>query len=193
MATNEERSRQTRGRILTAAFECIYEKGYSRTTTTEVIRLAEVSRGALLHHFPTREALLAAAVEEVFARQLENFRIAFADFPEEGRAEATIDLLWSIVRGPPYYVWLELVVAARTDPKLLAEVRGVMARFGAMVDAVYQEFFPETEETDPDHNLAPGFAFALINGLAFDRIHADEDSVLKILGVLKRLARELER
>ena len=63
MATKrDDQRRETRGRIVDAAVRSFVENGYAATTALGVQRDAGVSRGALLHHFPTSEALSAAAV-----------------------------------------------------------------------------------------------------------------------------------
>ena len=46
----------------------LIEQGTARTTTLEVQRRAGVSRGALLHHFPTVAQLLSATVGELVRR-----------------------------------------------------------------------------------------------------------------------------
>src|SRR5690349_12447170 len=57
-----------RQRLLDAAVECLIELGVAATTTLAVQRRAGTSRGALLHHFPTHAALLAASVAELVKR-----------------------------------------------------------------------------------------------------------------------------
>ena len=59
--TQAERSATTQGKLLVAALECLVEHGYGGTTTTLVAERAGVSRGAQLHHYPTRAALVAAS------------------------------------------------------------------------------------------------------------------------------------
>ena len=54
----QERSRATQARLLEATVECLVEHGWSGTTTTVVAERAGVSRGAQLHHYPTRAALV---------------------------------------------------------------------------------------------------------------------------------------
>src|SRR6195952_4880302 len=63
----EERTRVMRQRLLDATFECLVEHGFSGTSTTLVSRRAGVSRGAQLHHFPTKNDLVLAAVEPLSA------------------------------------------------------------------------------------------------------------------------------
>src|SRR4029450_5698931 len=99
--TQEERSAATRARLLDATLECLAELGYARTTTTEIAERGGVSRGAQLHHFP----------------------------PDAERPPPAVDLLWSMVAGPTFHAWLELVVAARTDEQLKPKVTALTARF----------------------------------------------------------------
>ena len=193
MATNVERTRAARTRILNAAFQSLVDVGYGRTTTNAVMRRAEISRGALLHHFPTRERLLGAAVEHVFERRLGDFRAAFAELDSQAadRPREAVRLLWRIVSGPTYYAWLELVVAARTDEVLLAEVRAVMDRFQGLIDATFLELFPPGDSAGPDHLAGAAFAFATLNGLAVDRIYQSEEAVAPVRLRLEELSHEV--
>ena len=54
-----------RQRLLEATVECLVEHGWSGTSTTLVSQRAGVSRGAQLHHFPTKNDLVVAAVEHL--------------------------------------------------------------------------------------------------------------------------------
>ena len=63
--SQDERTAQTRARVLDAVLGCLVERGYAGTTTTAVAARAGVSRGAQLHHYRTRAALVAAAVEHL--------------------------------------------------------------------------------------------------------------------------------
>ncbi len=62
--SRQSRAEITRDRLLSATLESLHERGYSGTSTQEVCRRAGVSRGTLLHHFPTRIDLLCAARTE---------------------------------------------------------------------------------------------------------------------------------
>src|SRR5277367_4995704 len=77
--TQRERSEAMRGRLLEATIDCLYELGYSRTTTIEVAARAGVSRGAQLHHFPTKKRLVTIAVRHLLSKRIEEFRLAFSD------------------------------------------------------------------------------------------------------------------
>src|SRR5689334_15200217 len=61
----EERTRAMRARLLEATVELLVERGFAGTSTTLVSERAGVSRGAQLHHFPTKNDLVVAAVEHL--------------------------------------------------------------------------------------------------------------------------------
>src|SRR5205814_9733507 len=74
--TQQQRRDETRRALLDAAVESLIEVGFARTTTLEVQRRADVSRGALLHHFPSKAELLVAAVDhlaEMRAKEMKAF------------------------------------------------------------------------------------------------------------------------
>src|ERR1044071_1944193 len=171
--TQEERSASTRARLLDATLDCLSDLGYARTTTTEIAERAGVSRGAQLHHFPTKADLVTTAVEHIFERRTEEFKKAFATLPAGiDRTAAAVDLLWSMVSGPTFYAWLELVVAARTD----AELRPT----GSSIGRPHRELFPAV--SNPFFELAPMFTFGLLQGLAVDKISgADETKIVMVL------------
>jgi AcrR family transcriptional regulator len=186
--TQEERSATTRARLLDATIECLSDLGYARTTTTEIAERAGVSRGAQLHHFPTKAELVTTAVEHLFERRTEEFRKAFATIPAGvDRTAAAVDLLWAMVSGPTFYAWLELVVAARTDPELRPTVSAIGRRFSEAIDRTHRELFPAV--SNPFFDLAPMFTIGLLQGLAVDRIAGtDEAKIVMVLNLLKGIA-----
>jgi AcrR family transcriptional regulator len=188
--TQAERTATTRGRLLDATLECLCDLGYARTTTPEIARRAGLSRGAQLHHFPTKAELVTGAVERLFERRHEEFRAAFARVPAGAdRYAAAIDILWSMVSGPTFHAWLELAVAARSDPELRLAVESLTRRLRTVVDETFRDLFPEGNPDDPFFAIAPRFAFALLDGLALERIAGvDEPQVAQVIDALKALA-----
>lgn len=188
--TQAERSARTRARLLDATIACLHDLGYARTSTPEIARRAGLSRGAQLHHFPTKAELVTSAVEHLFGRRREEFLRAFRGrAPEQDPTEAAIDILWSMVSGPTFYVWLELTVAARTEPDLREPVAALTERLTRIVEDTFRELFPAPAGPNPFYAVAPRFAFALLDGLALERIHADDPNAhTAVLQALKGLA-----
>ena len=168
----QARSVVTRVALLDAALESLVERGYAATTTIEIARRAGVSRGAQLHHFPTKAQLLTAAVEHLLERRLAEFRDTFAKVdPGADRLDAAIDLAWSMFQGPAFAAWVELWIAARTDPELAATVVAMDRRFTDESRAMFLELFPAEVGADPVlFDIGRDFAFALMTGVALQRL-----------------------
>jgi AcrR family transcriptional regulator len=115
-----------RRRLLDATVDCLVRYGYAGTTTTRVTELAGVTRGAQVHHFPTRADLVAAAVRHLAAKRAE---LAFEKIDGVRIAadplDAALDLLWEVHQGPVLYATIEMWVAARTDPELREQLTKV--------------------------------------------------------------------
>ncbi|HEX3476666.1 MAG TPA: helix-turn-helix domain-containing protein [Kofleriaceae bacterium] len=133
--TQQQRREETRRALLDAAVQSLIEVGFARTTTLEVQRRADVSRGALLHHFPSKAELLVAAVDhlaEMRAREMKAFASQLPPDPgdreaaahgepapgDDPRTGAVLGLLWQCFSGTFFKVSMELRTAARTDPDL---------------------------------------------------------------------------
>ena len=135
--TQQERREDTRARLLAATIECLVEHGYAGTTTQRVQDRAGLSRGALLHHFATKEVLLVAAVSHVADAQIAAVR---AD--AVGGAASEVELLHHVMSGPLFLAGLELWQAARTEPALRAALLPAERRVGAAVRELLAELFP---------------------------------------------------
>ena len=112
--TQAQRTAATRAKLLDAAVESLVEQGYSGISTQGIAKHAGVSRGAQLHHFPTKESLVVAAVEHLVDKRLREILESRPD-PEYG-----FEALFDAFTGPLFDAALELWVAARTDPALHA-------------------------------------------------------------------------
>ena len=130
--TQRERSRATQQRLLDATVTCLSERGWSGTTTTVIAETAGVSRGAQLHHFPTKTGLVLAAVEHLTDRRAEEIRFEAARLPMRAgsRVEGVVELLAAAFTGPLFDAALEVWVAARTDPALRAALGPLEAKIG---------------------------------------------------------------
>jgi AcrR family transcriptional regulator len=142
VTSRDDQRDATRRRIVDVAVESLVERGFAATTTVEVQRRTGLSRGALLHHFPTREALFTAAVHRLVEVNLE------AMWQELDAAPADADPvrrgMWVLRRAsrrPSFGAELELWGAARTDARLRAALRAaeLSARkeLYAVIDAVF--------------------------------------------------------
>jgi AcrR family transcriptional regulator len=173
MPTQVERSTATRERLLEAAVAALIERGHAGASLPEICRRAGVSRGAQLHHFPTRADLLAAAVEHLFTVRHRELREKLAEVPL-GTAD-TLDRLWEIYTSGPLYAWLELVVAARVDPDLRDALAAVDRRFEDEAAETLARAFALPDGVSA--RAAARLVTSLLDGLATNRILRDDDAV----------------
>ena len=163
--TQAERRATTRAALLEATIECLVEYGYANTTTSRVVERAGVSRGAQVHHFPTKAELVAEAVGYLAELRADEMREALERLPEgRERTLAALDMLWKVHTGPLFQASLELWVAARTD----AELRQQLLPIERSVNARLLEGGQALFGIEPDDAFAARLLTALsaIRGLA---------------------------
>lgn len=129
-----ERTRAMRARLMEATVELLVERGFSGTSTTLVSERAGVSRGAQLHHFPTKNDLVVAAVAHLTEVRGSDLEQAAAALPAgDRRTLGVLEMLGDHFASPVFTAALELWVAARTDPALLEAVAPLERRVGREV------------------------------------------------------------
>lgn len=122
-----ERREETSGRAIDAAITCLYRDGYSATTTISVAKEAGISRGALLHHFPTKvDLILAVALEVVRRSQEKRRRIIMAEPRGLPRFAAITDASWMTQQDPEAMTLLEILMASRGDEELARRLPAVV-------------------------------------------------------------------
>jgi AcrR family transcriptional regulator len=166
-----ERSAATREALLDATIDCLIEEGYASTTTSRVSERAGLSRGAHLHHFQTRNALVAAAVEQLAGRWLGELRAASGALPEgPGRTLAGLDLLWAHYASPLYQAALDLWTDARNDPDLRERLVEVERLLDRQTLELADRLFPARA----DMRELVQLSVATVRGLAMlDTLHPD--------------------
>ncbi|EME99482.1 TetR family transcriptional regulator [Streptomyces mobaraensis NBRC 13819 = DSM 40847] len=131
--TGQRRGRATRRRVMDAAVDCLAEYGWAGSTVTVVAERAGVSRGALQHHFPTREDLFTSAVEYVAEQQSAALRAlveSAAPIVGPARRYLAVTELVDLYTGPLFRAALHLWVAAATEEPLRPRVVELEARIG---------------------------------------------------------------
>lgn len=115
----QQRSGVTQTRILDAAIRVLVDRGYAAASTVAIQNEAGVSRGRLLHHYPSRDVLLMAAVGHLARTRIAELpsHVEWPADPVERIALAT-DVGWSTFHQPYFVASMELWVAARTNANL---------------------------------------------------------------------------
>jgi AcrR family transcriptional regulator len=189
-----QKSAMTRDRILDAAINCFVELGYTNVTTAKVASSAGVSRGAMLHHFPSKTELIQAAVEYLHDKLLEDYtqRVAgiSASLKGKKRRRAGIDAYWDHLTGDLFTVYHELCVASRTDPELQTILENSQQLFEKHVHDSNTEMFEEWNDRGDRYLLAMDVTKFMMEGMAAGQLMTNRDE--RITRLLNYLADRLE-
>lgn len=125
---NVERSATTRRLILDATITCLNNWGYGGVTNIKVSEAAGVSRGAMIHHFPTRQALIIATIEHARHR-LNAYRTAEMERAPPGlpRFRAILDQSLVTQRMPEGAALNEIRIGSRSDKEIREAVTPMMS------------------------------------------------------------------
>lgn len=126
----QQRSADTQRKIRDATLRCLGEVGYHRLTLARVSEIAGVSKGALFLHYPTKDCLVAAAVEnyyEQLAAEYPSIAEKTQAAPPEVRFRAAIQAYWDLASRPEHRGVNEVYSAVRTDPSLAAALAPIAA------------------------------------------------------------------
>lgn len=136
-----EQSRRTRRLIVKTGARCLADFGYAQTTMLLIAQQAGLSRGPLHYHFADRYAVMAAIARDlprgVNANALA--RLGRAGSPFE-RVVALIDMGLEEHTGPHHFVAMELLMAARNDARLAAEIAPHLTDSEAVVDDWWADY-----------------------------------------------------
>jgi AcrR family transcriptional regulator len=167
----QRKSAQTRIAILEAAIECLEKYGYARTTTQLIAQVAEISRGAMLHHYATKQDLIASVIDYTFYKRMESFLDRVKHLSERQRVEdiAGVEQYWKSILTPEFTAYIELSMAARTDE----ELRDIFLPKARRYDQIEREevikAFPEWQKEHERYIFAMDFCVAAIEGLLLQR------------------------
>lgn len=169
-STADTETPTTRQHILQTAVALLVEQGSARTTTLQVQQRAGVSRGALLHHFPTHAALLSATVEELVRRNERAVQDSLAKL--EGTQDATeraIRVLAVASTRPAYLAELELWAVARTDTELRAALLQAERTARKDSERVLSSLFAATSDR-PANATVMALTNEFVRGLALSSV-----------------------
>ncbi|GAA3476209.1 TetR/AcrR family transcriptional regulator [Streptomyces yanii] len=176
-----------REKLLEAARQCLFTKGYERTTVRDLASAAGVSMAAIGYHFGSKEALLNQALFEA----LDSGDQAFG--PSSG--DTDLDALWRrlieafSVNKTFWIANLETVLRAQRDPELREQVAAGL-RQGRSGMAREVTGTAETELPEATIRTIGSVQLALVSGLMMQHLTDPESAPTadEVLAGLRALA-----
>ena len=165
--TQQERRETTQTTLLEATVRCLGRDGYAATSISSIIEEAGVSRGALLHHYPTKNELIAAAIVYFYRQRLERLKAQLLGADTDKLSLE--DRLRVLQRD--FATWydtaLEIEVVMRTNAQVADSQESISALDNEQMAREYEQLFPEFAATTSPRDLV-GIACYLMRGLACD-------------------------
>jgi AcrR family transcriptional regulator len=172
------RSAATRRSVLDAAIKCLFEHGYGGTSTVTVAEEAGVSRGAMMHQFPSKADLMTFVVEAVFEEDLALYHEMLADKPAPRERVAAYPLAaWTVMSRPAGVAVLEIFQGSRSDKELTTKLAATYARIDETARSVLQQELHRSPSTPLMHLVA-----GAVRGLSITQVIAPggEDGIAAI-------------
>lgn len=189
--TQAERSTEMREKACIATLQALTEVGYEKISTKLIADRAEVSRGALTHHFPMRNDLLVAAFEYLLNSWETSWPFKAEPVLPRLSIEELIDALWErLFSTEQYMAATELMLAARMDGDLGQRLREVQVRWSGIRDTLAAKILGVATEDEKNH-LFLQLNLCLLRGIAVHKSF-DTDPVVdvKLLELWKEIVRE---
>lgn len=166
----EQQKLSTRQRILSSAIYCLIDLGVAKTTTLAVQRRAEVSRGALLHHFPTHADLLTAIMQEIVVKNEQAVEKIFSLYPPKSDPiEFAINTLVHCFNDPSFMAEIELWLVSRHDAELreilICAEKAVINKRKSVMEQIFAPFIHL-----PSYHLIVDISIEFARGVAVSDI-----------------------
>lgn len=139
LSRKEQQAIASRTRIVRAVIDCLDEHGYAETSINRIQERAGVSRGALTHHFPSKEELMVVTAERLLHPTLvpSPKGARHFDSPSQRMAAVEADIVWmweKLVDTREGRALLEILVATRTDVALKGRISETFFRWNCAIN-----------------------------------------------------------
>ena len=169
----QAKSQRAQEAICEAAIKSLHEVGYGETSLNKVAAMAGFSKGALQHHFPSKEDLIAATVDRLLNRAISDHK------PSTSLRSVEAEMLWSwkkMVDTKQYRALLEVLNAARTDTKLEHRISGDLLAWGRALDQQAIDKYQAVDGDEQDVRALMRMTRSFMRGLVIEEQYAQDTS-----------------
>lgn len=189
----QTRSIDVRRRILDAAVQVLVREGYAGTSTLRIQQEAGVSRGRLLHHYPSRDALLIAASHQIASTRIAEF-VAEQTWPADPgeRVEAAVDALATSFDQSYFWAATELWIAARNHEQLRSQILPLERSLAIEIRNATASYFGPELSAHPEFPDLREIVFTSLRGMALTRSFDQRDApYARHVARLKQFAKQV--
>lgn len=182
----------TRDRILSAALEVFAGKGYHRAIVDDIVRASGTSKGAVYHHFPNKEAVFIALVDD-FAERLA-LAVAAAVGERDGalaKVEGALTAALATFAQNERLARLILLEAVSLGATYQAKRAEVTGRFAALIQGYLDEAVLEASIAPLDTRVATLAWLGAVNEVVIQWLHGGIDLRATIAPLTRVLLRSI--
>lgn len=187
--TQAMRTSETRMKLIEATLDILLKDGYARATTADIADLAGVSRGALTHHFESKDDLVAHAVDHLLKSATHDIA-ALSEDVAAGRLDLDrfLEKLWELFSGRLFLITLEHVTEARHNAWLHAKMVPLVKEFHAALDQIWRSFFEDSGLTPAEVGTTLNATLCLLRGMGVQTVLRDDPAYYRgLLDLWKKL------
>ena len=173
-----KKSEETRKKIIDSAIDLLETKGYSKTNLADIAKGANMTIGALQHHFPSKNALLEVLVTEVLSPLDSSsfssvWQKSFQGLPE--RTDHFVDEVWNQIYGNKRYIatW-SLVLGCRAEKKLFDLIQKHRSQNDPIFNNNFLNYFPEIKNKVQNPEYFASYIYSTLRGMAILEIFSPE-------------------
>ncbi|HMT43215.1 MAG TPA: TetR/AcrR family transcriptional regulator [Chakrabartia sp.] len=182
------RGAETRDRILDAMVSCTVRSGFAVTTIEHVMQEAGLSRGSVLHQFPTRVCLAAETAKRcmfsvmeastALASSIEDPFERFADYPR---------VMWETQSSPEGLAFTDILLTMRWDRELATALQSVAGQVEQDIHDAFVRMAAEAGFADTEAVVPHGWLLlANVRGLLMEyALNPNRPMILDAINLMK--------
>ena len=176
LSPQEKKSESTRIRILDSAVDCLSSEGYAAASTALIAAKAGLSRGAMMHHYPTRIDLIKALILHLANKRKLVFSKLVSAIPDNKRLEqeAGLEAYWKLLISSEYVAFQELRNAARIDDQYSKLLHDATREIEDEWRTFVLTLFPEWTKLPDKFELAMDLTQFLMEGMAMHHVNGSK-------------------
>lgn len=189
--SQEERSAETRGKLVAAAIQVLGESGYANLTISKVTQRAGLTNGAMQHHFPSRDDLMLALMDSVYpVLQIPFEAIAAEGLTVRERVSEVVDRLWEIYGRPEYLTVWDIALGSRGDRDLWVRLRSFQKDISIRLRDEFVALFSDLDMPPAEVEQIFSLTVSYLRGMALQTMFAPDPLQRNDLALIKDVAHD---
>lgn len=156
--------KQTIEKILSISAELFLEKGYDKTSMQDLVNALGMSKGAIFHHFKSKEEIFEAVMEKIAVEQIDSYKNMLSNETQHLTAKEKLIKLISQSLSETENRVAKLLVTRLQDPKItIGMMKFNMEVSAPLLAGIIQEGITDGSFTTDYPNECAQVALLLLN------------------------------